>query len=129
MNLVNPKSLENLTTPRWPKGTSGNPGGRKKYKPFEDAYRKLGELPASELTESEKDSAIVASVKSTYRQAIQGSVRAVIEAADRTEGRVPLPLMTPEGGEFVLNLVSHIPRPNRHEKPQKKKKRSDPKVN
>jgi hypothetical protein len=32
------------------------------------------------------------------------------------DGRVPLPLSTPEGGEFVLKLISHIPRPDRSKK-------------
>jgi hypothetical protein len=41
------------------------------------------------------------------------------ELMDRIEGRVPLPLTSPEGGEFVLNLISHIPRPDRSKTAEK----------
>ena len=56
-------------------------------------------LPVSALKATERDTAAEVTVKSMYRQAIQeGHVRAAIEIADRVDGRVPLPLVTPEGG-------------------------------
>lgn len=77
-----------------------------------DAYRKYADLPISALKVAEGDTSAEVTVKSIYRQAIQeGNVRAAIEIADRVDGRVPLPVTTPEGGEFVLNIISHIPRP------------------
>jgi hypothetical protein len=93
-----------------------NPGGRPRWQPYTDAYRKYAGLRITELKVTARDTAVEATIKSILRMAIQGNVRAAIEAADRTEGRVPLPVTTPEGGEFVLNLISHIPRPDRREK-------------
>jgi hypothetical protein len=105
---------------RFAPGQSGNAGGRPRRTPFADAYRKLADLAVSQLQITHQDTTAEATVKSIYRQAIkEGSVRAAREIADRVDGRVPLPLSTPEGGEFVLNLISHIPRPDRSKKENK----------
>lgn len=110
------------------KGRSGNPGGRPKRTPYQDAYRKFADLPFSQLNISEHDTTAEATAKAVSRHAIyEGNIRAAIEARECTEGKIPLPLVNGEDGGFVLNVISHIPRPDRS-KPEKKKK-SDRKVN
>jgi hypothetical protein len=48
-------------------------------------------------------------------------VRAAREAADRTEGRVPLPLIGSSEEPIAINIISHIPRPDRSKKTPPKK--------
>jgi Family of unknown function (DUF5681) len=106
-------------------GQSGNPGGRPKQKPWADAYRKFGALPIDKLQITKEDTTIEACVKKTYQEMLKTpETRALREAADRIEGRVPLPLVNGEDGGFTLNLVSHIPRPNRDPKAQKPAKKA-----
>lgn len=125
---------ENLAPP-WQKGQSGNPGGRPKEKLITDAVRKKCGLTVKEFFSADEiakyklerfvlANATVAELIADrmVRAAIAGNSdgsRILRELLDRLEGRVPLPLMGVEGGEFVLNLVSHIPRPNRDPKPKK----------
>ena len=128
---------ENLQ-PAWPKGTSGNPGGRPKEKLITDAVRTKCGLKVNvfftpeEIGRYKLERFVEATVGELIadrmiRAAIAGSsdgARILRELLDRLEGRVPLPLMGVEGGEFVLNMVSHIPRPNRTEKPKAKPKKN-----
>jgi hypothetical protein len=45
--------------------------------------------------------------------------RLLREAADRTEGRVPLPLIGSPDEPIAINFINHIPRPDRSKKPEK----------
>lgn len=124
---------ENLA-PQWPKGTSGNPSGRPKEKLITDAVRKKCGLSvkvffsAEEIGRYKLERFVEGTVGELIadrmvRAAIAGNSdgsRILRELLDRLEGRVPLPLMGVEGGEFVLNVVNHIARPDRTEKPKKK---------
>jgi hypothetical protein len=66
---------------------------------------------------TEKDTAIEAAVKAMFLAAVkEKSVRAAREAADRTEGRVPLPLV---GRSDEPIAISNIPRPDRSKKQDK----------
>lgn len=119
---------------RFAPGQTGNAGGRPKWKPVTDAIRaRLGLKVEQFLTQAEiaNNKLTVAQTKLTVtefiaerviRMAIQGNsecARIFRELLDRIEGHVPLPLMGVEGGEFVLNLISHIPRPDRNAAPSK----------
>jgi hypothetical protein len=46
----------------------------------------------------------------------EGSVRAARETVDRTEGRIPLPLVGSDDKPIAINIISHIPRPDRSKK-------------
>lgn len=110
--MANKKSLENLKN--FEPGKSGNPGGRPKQKPWADAWRKFGGLPISALAIREKDTAIEACVKKAYQQMLKDpQSRMLREAADRTEGRVPLPLIGSTDEPLAITIISHIPRPDR----------------
>jgi hypothetical protein len=79
----------------FPKGVSGNPGGRPKTKPLTDAYRKnLGlvitaenakelRLPAGFIGKTVAEAIAIGQAKA----AIKGGTIAAREIADRTEGR------------------------------------------
>ncbi len=99
------------------KGQSGNPGGRPKDKPWADAFRKFGKLPVKELASKDGDTAIEAVVKKAYIAMLKDPMaRLIREAADRTEGRVPLPLIGSTDEPIAIVIQSHIPRPDRSKK-------------
>ena len=101
-------------------GQSGNAGGRPKHKPWSDAWRKFGGLPIKALAlDPEKDTSIEACVKKAYQAMLKDpQSRLLREAADRTEGRVPLPLVGSADEPLAITIVSHIPRPDRSKKPE-----------
>jgi hypothetical protein len=52
---------------RFAPGESGNPGGRPRWKPWADAYRKFGALPIDQLAIKPTDTTIEACVKKAYQ--------------------------------------------------------------
>lgn len=73
--------VQNLTP--WPRGVSGNPGGRPKRDSITAALRDQLEVQNTDFNGSVAD-AIAATL---IRLALRGDVRAIREIADRTEGR------------------------------------------
>ena len=108
----------------WMPGQSGNPGGRPKSKPWADAWRKFGGLTIKHLAlEPDKDTAIEACVKKAYLAMLKDpQSRLLREAADRTEGRVPLPLIGSTDEPVAIVIKSFIPRPDRSKKAKPSKK-------
>jgi hypothetical protein len=74
--------IENLKP--WPKGVSGNPGGRPKQKLISAELERL--LQQQAPSESGKTWATVIA-ESLVRQAAKGDVRAISELANRIEGK------------------------------------------
>lgn len=103
----------------WKPGESGNPGGRPKHKPWSDAYRKYGLLPIAQLQlKPETDTVIEACVKKALLTTLKDpQSRMLREIADRTEGRVPLPLIGSTDEPIAILIQSHVPRPDRTKKP------------
>lgn len=64
---------------KWPKGVSGNPGGRPKTKPFKEALQRL----------IEKLGGPDEAAEAIYARALTGDVAAFRECADRLDGKVP----------------------------------------
>lgn len=78
---ITAKQRANLKPP-WPKGTSGNPGGRPKSVTLSDAYAKeLG----SELDDGTTKAEAVA--RRMVAKAMRGNLAAASEISDRTEGK------------------------------------------
>lgn len=75
----------------WPKGVSGNPGGRPKRKPIEEAL-----LAALKPAEAQ------AVAQALIRQAKRGNVRAFDSLADRVDGKVPQALTGDDGGPLMI---------------------------
>lgn len=75
----------------WPKGVSGNPGGRPKRKPIEEAL-------LAALTPAEAQ----AVAKALIWQAKRGNVRAFDSLADRVDGKVPQAVMGDSGGPLTI---------------------------
>lgn len=101
-----------LPSTAWPKGVSGNPGGRVKEKPITEAYRRIQrrtvpieverledgsqqiKIPAldeyfSELIEKGRISVGELTALQVSIAANKGDLKAAIEVTDRTEGKVP----------------------------------------
>ena len=68
----------------WPKGVSGNPGGRPKKKLITNELERLLEQEAPEAT-GKTWAAVIAEV--LLNQARRGDVRAIAELANRIEGK------------------------------------------
>lgn len=69
----------------WPKGTSGNPGGRPRQQPLTDALLELLSQPYPRDKVGRTYAQRIALTLCT--SAVRGSVRAAQEVADRVEGR------------------------------------------
>ena len=82
--MANPGNLR-----PFPKGVSGNPGGRPKFAEISDAYRRLLTERAVGLRQRRPKTTAEAVVLAVLRKAARGDVAAAREATDRTEGRVP----------------------------------------
>ena len=96
----------------WPKGVSGNPGGRPRKQQISKEYalRAGMELPESlrlGLKLPKGATYAAALVLGQFRAGIKGNTPAAKEIADRVDGRVPLPmeLETPEGKEIRIKIV------------------------
>jgi Family of unknown function (DUF5681) len=115
---------ENLRPP-WPKGHSGNPGGRPKRKPITDAYSAQLDEKVSQQFEPEQLAKIPERWRestpadliahSVIEEAIAGKnkVQAAKEITDRVEGKVPLPLMGVNDAPVEITIVSKMARPKR----------------
>jgi hypothetical protein len=81
----------------WPKGTSGNPGGRPRNKPItEELERQLLQEGPSGKTWA------AAIVEAMLRRASKGDVRAFAELADRLEGKTAQPVQMDMNAHFNL---------------------------
>lgn len=90
---------ENLGPP-WPKGVSGNPGGRTNRTPFADAYRKFARMSGKQLEslDTRKLTGAELVALAQLKAAMGGKTPPAVEAADRAEGKVPLALSGHDGG-------------------------------
>jgi Family of unknown function (DUF5681) len=79
--MANTKNLK-----PFPKGKSGNPGGRPRRTPLTDAYLEQLEQPYPRDRAGRTYAEVIA--QGLARKAARGDVRAAQEMADRTEGRV-----------------------------------------
>ena len=68
----------------WPKGVSGNPGGRPKKKPITE---ELERLLAEEASTRDGQTWATVIAEALLQQASRGDVRAISELANRVEGK------------------------------------------
>ncbi len=68
----------------WPKGVSGNPGGRPKTKPLTEELQRLLE---EEAPKGKGQTWATAIAKTLLAKARKGDVRAIAEVANRVEGK------------------------------------------
>lgn len=123
--------------PPWPKGVSGNPGGRPKRKPITDAITEAldrlvvdhvkgedyGKLPDRLKTQKSTVAELIADRLISASLGKSGSVHAAKEIMDRVEGKVPIPVMGVDGSPLELTIVSNMARPERAKKPRSKGKK------
>jgi hypothetical protein len=83
----NPGIAEAGVATRFTPGQSGNPGGRPRRTPYADAHRLVADLPIAELQDSPDDTVAIRMAKRVVRQGLEGKFAAVVEAANRTEGK------------------------------------------
>lgn len=86
----------------WPKGVSGNPGGRPRETPLTDACRELLSKPAPDDASGRSYAEAIA--EQLGKQALAGDVHAAREIADRAEGkaRQAMEVSGPEGESLDL---------------------------
>ena len=94
-----------LGTP-FPKGVSGNPGGRPKFGKISDALRALLALGVDEPIETRTNADVMA-VK-LFRLGKKGHLSAIREVGDRSEGRPAQSLVIDERGDPVLELIASM---------------------
>ncbi len=85
----------------FPKGVSGNPGGVPRV--YSDAHRRLAGLKVRTLRRMVPSELTVAEAEARRLKlaSLRGNVRAAIESADRTEGKVPLAITGADGTPLV----------------------------
>lgn len=86
----------------WPKGVSGNPGGRPKKAPFTDVGRELAEATDPKTG---KTFARLA-VEALFEKVLAGDIQAFQELVNRIEGKATVRIehSGPEGGNINLAL-------------------------
>jgi hypothetical protein len=97
----------------WPKGVSGNPGGRPKTKPFTEELARLLEQKAPK-GRGQTWAAVIA--QALLLKARKGDVRAITELANRTEGK-PLQSVELDAGFSIAERLEEA-RKRRSEREQ-----------
>jgi hypothetical protein len=95
---------ENLTP--WPKGVSGNPGGRAKKTPLTDACRQILGKPVPNGLSGQSYAEAIA--EQLAKKALAGDISAAREIADRAEGkaRQAMEVSGPDGcPSIVINMI------------------------
>lgn len=89
-------------------GVSGNPGGRRKERPYRDALRKVlaEESDAAELQPKTKLEAVV---RAHVTRAMAGDASSIVHIADRLDGKVPQAIVG-DDDESPINVVNRIVR-------------------
>lgn len=95
--------VENLKP--WPKGVSGNPGGRPKVKALSHAYRAHLEQVVPTDPEGRTYAEVIAAMLA--KKAVEGDVAAARELADRTEGRAPQSVTLEKPEDPLLKKPRH----------------------
>ncbi len=87
--------------PPWPKGVSANPGGVPRL--YSEAHRKLAGMSYDEVRRMVLGKLPMAEVEArrVKLRSAKGDIRAAIESADRTEGKVPLSLTGADGAPLI----------------------------
>jgi len=92
-NTGKPRGYENLRPP-FPKGVSGNPGGRPKCRDVNKALRRFLKRPAAILADKDLSKYSVAELLALQAigHAVKGKSAYFRELMNRLYGRVPLPI-------------------------------------
>lgn len=88
--------------PPWPKGVSGNPGGRPQGIKLTNLLLSILEEP----TRSGKITKAELLMRQVVRQAILGNTALVKEIIERSDGKVPDRIAGPDGG--VLKILKGV---------------------
>jgi Family of unknown function (DUF5681) len=98
----NPGIVEAGVATRFTPGQSGNPGGRPRRTPYGDAHRLVAYLLVVELQDSPNDTVAIRMAKRVARQGLEGKFAAVVEAANRTEGK-PREMESDQDSEQIMD--------------------------
>lgn len=87
------------------KGVSGNPGGRRKERPFRDALN----MEMISAAKGEECLAPPGSLRWNARQLLlQGDVQSIRELADRLDGKVAQAIVGGDEDDNPINLVTQV---------------------
>ena len=97
-------SDRNANLKPWPKGVSGNPGGRPKKKAITE---ELDRLLEEESPNGDGKTWAVIIAEALLKQAAKGDVRAITELANRIEGKPVQPIAAEAGGlEGLAEIIA-----------------------
>lgn len=96
------------------KGESGNPGGRPKSKPISEALLELLGVQPKRYKKLRPKTVAGQVAKRMIDDAVKGVTSLIREVLDRTEGKVPLPIMADTGPIDVNVRIHHIGAQPRH---------------
>lgn len=89
-------------------GQSGNPGGRRKEKPYRDALRKVLAELTTDTDPPEPKTKLEAVARQHVAAALDRDVRAIDGIADRLDGKVPQALIGSDDPDDAPLTIQHI---------------------
>lgn len=90
-------------------GQSGNPGGRRKEKPYRDALRKVLAEQLGSIDPDEPKTKLEGVIRAHVAKALAGDVTAIQHIAERMDGKVPQAVVG-DDEEDPINVVHKIVR-------------------
>lgn len=95
-----------MNSGQWQPGSSGNPGGRRKEKPYRDALRKVLCEELGSIDPAEPKTKLEGVIRAHIAKALAGDVTAIAHIADRMDGKVPQAIVGDEDeAPIALQLV------------------------
>ena len=91
----------------WKPGESGNPDGRRRYKPFTEALTWAAHLPTADLKKRKGKTLAQAGALAVMKKAAFGDVQAFNSAADRVEGKPAQAIAITDESDNTLRLDSY----------------------
>ena len=107
MGSTHNSGIQNLTP--WPKGVSGNPGGRPKSKPISEAYKRIGEMTPKQYAKFRPSTIFERRALQMFKSRGPDFIPAQREITNRVEGSVETDSGQSSGNTLNLFIGSWKP--------------------